>query len=83
MPVAQSPNPLLDDFADLIAAGASPAPVLAFHPSAETVARAGELLDKLKADELTPDEEHELTMFQQAERMLRLVKARVRRSGQA
>jgi hypothetical protein len=83
MPVAQSPHPLLDEFADLIAAGATPAQVLAFHPPAETVARAGELLEKLKADELTPDEEHELTMFQQAELMLRLVKARVRRSGQA
>lgn len=82
-PVAQSPNPLLDEFVDLIASGPTPAQVLAFHPSAETVTRASQLLEKLKADEFAPHEEHELTMFHQAELMLRLVRARVRRSGQA
>lgn len=81
MPVAQAPNPLLDEFAELIAAGATPAEMLAFHPSAATAERARELIEKLKAEELTPDEDHELTMFQQAELMLRLVKARVRKAS--
>ncbi len=80
MSVVHASNPLLEEFADLIAGGATPAQILAFHPTSETIARAGALIDKLKSDSLSAEEEHELTMFQQAEAMLRLVKARLRQS---
>lgn len=80
MSVVQAPNPLLEVFADLIAGGATPAEILAFHPTAETTARVSQLIEKLKSDALTPEEDHDLTMFQQAETMLRLVKARLRQS---
>lgn len=80
MPLAPSPNPLLTEFIDLLATGPTPAELAAFRPSPATTARASDLLAKLKGDGLTPEEDRELTMFQQVELMLRLVKARIRHS---
>lgn len=80
MPVAEVPNRLLEEFADLLATNPKREQLLAFEPSAETVERARHLLERSNTGELSQDEEHELEMLQQAELMLRVVKARLRRA---
>jgi hypothetical protein len=66
------------EIADLLSRGASPEEILHFHPSAAAKARAKELLDKLKGDQLTRDEEWELGEFEYAEMLMQLAKARIR-----
>ena len=51
---------------------------LAFRPSDDTQARARELLQKQNEGLLSPEERQELDAFAHAERLLRLVKARLR-----
>lgn len=67
----------LEEIADLLAGGPSPEELLAFRPSAQTQARAEELLEKLKDGRLAAEERAELDQFEQAERFMRLVKARI------
>jgi len=63
---------------ELLARGASPDELLDFHPSAQAAARARELLQKLKANQLTREEEWELGEFEYAEMIVQQAKARVR-----
>lgn len=51
--------------------------VLAFRPSAETQARASELLWKSNSGTLTDEEQDELTDFGRAELFVRMLKARM------
>jgi hypothetical protein len=67
----------LEEVADFLATGPSPEAFLQFRPSPKTQARAEELLDKLKEGHLSEDERGELNQFEQAERLVRLVKARI------
>ena len=65
-----------DEIIDLFARGASPAEVLAFHPSEETQERMRFLLERNAADELTAEEAAELERFGELEHFMQLVKAR-------
>ena len=65
-----------DEIIDLFARGASPAEVLAFHPSEETQERMRFLLERNAADELTDEEAAELERFGELEHFMQLVKAR-------
>lgn len=67
-----------DEIVDLFARGASPAEILAFHPSNETRARVRELLEKNSADELTDDEAAELECYGEVEHFMQLIKIRAR-----
>ena len=67
-----------DEIVDLFARGASPAEILAFHPSNETHARVRELLEKNAADELTDDEAAELECYGEVEHFMQLIKIRAR-----
>jgi hypothetical protein len=67
----------LEEIADFLAAGPSPEEMLAFRPSSPTQTRAEELLEKLKDGCLSTEERAELDQFEQAERLMRLVKARI------
>lgn len=67
----------LEEIADFLASGPSPAELLAFRPSAQTQARAEELIERLKEGRLSEEERSELDQFEQAERFMRLVKARI------
>lgn len=73
-----SPAGALEEIADFLASGPSPDELLEFRPSTQTQARAEELLDKLKEGNLSSEERRELDQFEQAERLVRLVKARIR-----
>jgi hypothetical protein len=67
----------LEEIADFLASGPSPEELLQFRPSSQTQARAEELLDGLKDGCLSAEERRELDQFEQAERLMRLVKARI------
>jgi hypothetical protein len=67
----------LEEIADFLASGPSPEELLQFRPSPQTQARAEELLAKLKDGCLSAEERGELDQFEQAERLMRLVKARI------
>ena len=67
-----------DEIVDFFARGYSPAEVLAFRPSDETLERVRYLLDRNAADELTDEEAQELEYFGEVEHFMQLVKARAR-----
>ncbi|HJT65422.1 MAG TPA: hypothetical protein VJ749_03140 [Pyrinomonadaceae bacterium] len=67
-----------DEIIDFFARGPSPAEVLAFRPSDETLERVRYLLDRNAADELTNEEAEELECFGEVEHFVQLVKARAR-----
>lgn len=77
MASTQSTPGALEEIADFLAAGPSPEVLLQFRPSPETQARAEELLENLKDGCLSAEERRELDQFEQAERLMRLVKARI------
>ena len=67
----------IEEIADFLASGPSPEELLEFRPSPQTQARAGELLGKLKDGSLSAEERGELEQFEQVERLMRFVKARI------
>lgn len=82
MPTMQSTLGPVEEIADFLASCPAPDELLRFRPSPQTQARAEELLEKLKDGCLSAEERKELDQFEQAERLMRLVKARVR-AGEA
>jgi hypothetical protein len=81
MSVVESPPSLFDEIADFIASGPTPQEILEFRPSAAVQDRARELLAKLKQDTLSREDEQELDQYEQAELLMRLVKAKLRSPG--
>ena len=61
---------------DLFARGASPAELVAFHPSEEIQERVRFLLERNSAGELTDEEAAELDRFGELEHFMQLVKVR-------
>ena len=77
-----TPTPLpkaYEEVIDFIAAGTSPASLVAFQPSEVTQARVGDLIHKEKTAGLSQDEKSELDHYMQLEHLMRLAKARARR----
>jgi hypothetical protein len=66
------------EIADLIASTPTREQILSFHPSEQVQQRVRDLLEKLRANRLTAEEEWELNQFEHAEVLIQLVKARVR-----
>lgn len=77
MPVTESTLGPLEEIADFLASSPAPEEVLRFRPSPQARERAEELLEKLKDGCLSAEERTELDQFEQAERFMRLVKARI------
>lgn len=77
MSAVQSPSRLFDELAELFASSPDREAILSFHPSKEVQYRAHELLEKLRQDRLSTEEQRELDQFEQAEMLMRLVKARL------
>lgn len=82
MSQTQAPSRLFDEIAELFASAPQPAQILSFKPSDASVRRASELLELNRAGQVTEDVRQELEQFEQAELLMRLVKARIR-AGQA
>lgn len=79
MSVKRAPTLLLDDIAKLLTSGTPPADILSYRPPRSVERRARQLLLRSNAGELSPEEERELSQFEYAESLMRLVKARLRR----
>ena len=68
---------VFEEIAEFLARFPARAEVLAFRPSAETQARASELLWKSNSGTLTDKEQDELQDFSRAELFVRMLKARL------
>jgi len=64
---------------DFIAGGSTPEAVAEFRPSADAQRRASELLEKCNAGTLTHEEEAELDLFVELERIMQLARVRARK----
>jgi hypothetical protein len=78
MPAGRSPTSLWDEIARLLTSGLPPTDILTYRLPRSVERRARELLAKSNAGALSCDEERELVQFEQAELLMRLVKARLR-----
>jgi len=73
-----------DEIINFIAAGATPAAIVAFKPSADLQSRVSDLLFREKNESLTDEEEKaELDNYLVLEHILRLAKIRARRHLQS
>lgn len=78
MSTVESSLHVLEETAELFASSPSPEQILRFRFSAAIQQRAADLLQKQREGSPSPDEERQLEQFEQAELLIRLVKARVR-----
>ena len=69
-----------EEIVDFIAGGSTPDDVAAWTPSQEARDRLAKLIEGEKADMLSPDERAELNRYLELEHLMRLAKARARRS---
>ena len=78
MSTVPTSSSLLDVLATLFAGAPTPEMILEFRPSATSIDRANRLLEMSRNNSLDEDARHGLEQFEQAERLMRLVKARLR-----
>lgn len=78
MTTTQAPSKLFEEIAALFASDPRPQQILEFRPSDSAVVRASELLDLNRQGRLGEEQRRELDQFEQAELLMRLVKARIR-----
>lgn len=71
-------SPAYLEIVNFFASGTTPKSVIDFQPSAETQARARELLQASQSGSLTPEQESELEYLTELEHILRMAKARAR-----
>jgi len=83
MSIVQEPIRLLEEIADLMAASPTREQLLEFRPSTSVQSRASELLEKQNAGTVTAEEQRELDQFEQAELLMRLVRARLVQNSQS
>ncbi len=68
-----------EEVVEFIAAGTSPANVIAFRPSDAARERVWDLVSRKKTSGLSPEESSELDHYLQLEHIMRLAKARAKR----
>ena len=71
-------TPVYVEIIDFIAAGTTPDAVAQFHLSPDAQQRVADLIEREKADRLSPEEKAELDHFLELEHILRMAKARAR-----
>lgn len=69
---------VLEEIAVLFASALSDEQILSFRPSVEVVDRASQLLALNRQQQLDEERLHELEQYEQAELLMRMVKAQVR-----
>ena len=78
MSSVETPSKIFEEIAALFAAAPSPSEILEFRPTEKTNKRASELLELNRQGRLSEQLVHELDQYEQAELLMRLVKARIR-----
>jgi len=71
-------SPVYLEIIDFIAAGTTPEAVADFRPSLEAQQRLAALIEREKAEGLSPDEKAEVDHYMKLEHILRMAKARAR-----
>jgi hypothetical protein len=71
-------SPVYVEIIDFIAAGTTTDAVAQFHPSPEAQQRVADLIEREKADLLSPEEKAELDHFLELEHILTMAKAMAR-----
>lgn len=72
------PHPVYEEVIEFIASGATPQQVVDFRPSEALQVRVRDLLIGQSLDELTIEEQAELSQFLMLEHVMRLAKVRAR-----
>jgi len=83
MTTTEAPSILFEEIALLFASAPSPQDILDFHPSDATIQRASALLELNRQGRVGEEQRRELEQFEQAELLMRLVKARIRAAQSA
>jgi len=78
MPSIETPSKIFEEIATLFSSAPSHREILDFHLSESTIKRATELLEMNRQGRLSKELVHELDQYEQAELLMRLVKARIR-----
>lgn len=78
MATAHAPSALFEELATLFASAPSAQAIIDFRPSQNAIDRASELLEMNRQNQLDGGQLEELNQFEQAELLMRLVKARIR-----
>lgn len=78
MATVQTASKIFEEISQLFASSPSDADILKFHPSADVVLRASELLTLNTEGPLDAEIRNELNQYEHAELLMRLVKAQVR-----
>jgi hypothetical protein len=81
MSTVEAPSRLFEEIATLFASSPAPQEVLDFRPSEAAIQRASDLLELNRQERLDDDLRRELDQYEQAELLMRLVKARIRVGG--
>ncbi len=71
--------PAYFEIIEFIASGTTPEAVADFRPSPEAQRRVGDLIEREKAQSLSPEEKSELDHFMELEHIMRMAKAKARR----
>ena len=82
MSTTRTPSFLFEEIAAFFAKAPSKQEILQFKPSAQSAQRASELLQMNRSGQLSDESKQELDQFEQAELLIRLIKAEVRSSVQ-
>ncbi len=78
MSSVETPSRIFEEIASLFASAPSHQQILEFRPSVQTSKRASELLELNRLGSLNEQAMAELDQYEQAELLMRLVKARIR-----
>jgi len=78
MPTTEAASKIFEEIARLFGSGPTDEQILSFRPSAHVADRASQLLQLNRTGQLGDDLRHELDQYEQAELLMRMVKAQIR-----
>ena len=83
MPTIRFSATLFEELAAFFASAPNQQAILDFRPSQTAMDRASELLERNRQNQLSEEACEELNQFEQAEHLMRMIKARIRASEAA
>jgi hypothetical protein len=78
MSTTEAASKVFEEIAQLFGSGPTDEQILNFRPSADVVQRASQLLSLNRTGQMDDDLKHELDQYEQAELLMRMVKAQIR-----
>jgi hypothetical protein len=78
MSTTEAASKIFEEIAQLFGSGPTDEQILNFRPSADVVQRASKLLSLNRTVQMDDDLKHELDQYEQAELLMRMVKAQIR-----